>query len=195
MKLNLGCGPDIKSGYTNVDFRELSGVTPMDLSQFPWKFEDECADEILMLDFLEHFPYKKTIQIINEVWRVLKPGAFVDIQVPDFEHCASAACDDSEFGYQCNACGWWFAAGRQERILLCGKCGQSIEDIQDAAIHRLYGGQDYEGNFHYTAFTIGILSRMLEKNGFEKFEELEAEHQCANWNFKIRAFKKKDAWG
>lgn len=190
MKINLGCGPDIKPGYVNVDFRVVAGVTSMDLSQLPWKFDDECADEILMLDFLEHFPYGKTEQMLGEVWRVLKPGAFVDIQVPDFDHCATAILHEEDFQYQCNQCGQWMSGSKD-----CVKCGQKYSDIQDAAIHRLYGGQDYEGNWHYTTFTEEVLCRLLEKNGFERIQELESDHQRANWNFKLRAHKKKDAWG
>ena len=190
MKLNLGCGADIKPGYLNVDLREAEGVTKVDLSKIPWPWEDASADEILMLDFLEHFPYRKTKAVLFEVWRVLKPGAFVDIQVPDFEHCARAMMRLGP--YDCNNCGWEF--DDEDYSMACPKCKTPKSDIADAAMMRLYGGQDYEGNWHFTAFTKRTLTDLLTKNGFGNFEFLEKDHQHKNWNFKVRAFKKDD-WG
>lgn len=201
MKLNLGCGRDIKPGYLNVDFiRTDSSMLPdigfllCDLSTLPWPWEDGSAEEILMLDFLEHFPYRATERILQEVWRVLLPGGTVDIQVPDFQHCSYAALDEPELSFQCNRCGWWFESGRSETTKACMKCGQTVAEIQDAAIHRLYGGQDVRGNWHHTAFTEDVLARLLEKHGFENIHPVEVEHQQANWNVKLRARKGQITW-
>lgn len=203
MRLNLGCGPDIRQGYTNVDLRPARGVDEVaDLSKLPWFYKDESVDEILMLDFLEHFPYAKTLPILNECWRILKTEGTLEVQVPDFDHCARAAMslfDDN--GYQCNRCGQWIGIQGIGQLVglndkdVCTRCGQAKSEIEDAAIHRLYGGQDYEGNWHQTAFTKDILRRMLVKSGFKDVEELEQEHQEANWNFKLLAKKNKDGWG
>lgn len=193
MKINLGCGPDIKSGYVNVDLRKPCDVV-CDLSKLPWPFQDSSADEILMLDFLEHFPYRLTESIIQEVWRILKPGAFVDIQVPDLEHCARAAQFDPPF--LCNRCGWeYHKDDLRANFFVCGKCKQDWIDCALAATHRLYGGQDYEGNWHYNAFSRLLLKNLMYRNGFGNEEELEYEHQKANWNFKFRFFKVQDVWG
>jgi hypothetical protein len=200
MKLNLGCGTDLRQDYLNVDFMGPKyipfdmGFQLTDLSQLPWPWEDDSIEGILMLDFLEHFPYAQTEKILQEVWRILIPGATVDIQVPDFTHCATAILNDEGLSFQCNQCGWWFEGGRSETTAACMKCGQSLADIQDAAIHRLYGGQNVKGNWHYTAFTEEVLSRLLEKNGFHSITVLEHEHQQANWNMKLRATKGELEW-
>ena len=194
MKLNLGCGSDYRSGYINVDFNtNFKCDLVEDLSKIPWSIETHSVDEVLMLDFLEHFPYSKTDSLLQETWRVLKVGGHVDIQVPDFEHCAMAALDMHQ--YLCNFCG---ASGKTythnvkgERVC---KCGKHLYEIADAAIMRLYGGQDYEGNWHFNAFTKDRLERKLMSSGFGEFEYLEKHHQFKNWNFKIRAVKQKDAW-
>jgi len=80
MKLNLGSGYKKLYGYINIDTRE--SVCPdmvADLSkEFP--FESDSIDEVRAFNFLEHIPLGKTIDVIEEIFRVLKPGGF-------FEHC------------------------------------------------------------------------------------------------------------
>jgi hypothetical protein len=77
----------------------------------------------------------------------------------------------------------------------CPKCKKMPEPIQDAGIHRLYGGQDRPGNWHHTAFTKRILERHLRSVGFDQITDLERAHQTANWNFKFAATKSKNLWG
>ena len=149
-----------------------------------------------MLDLLEHFHYNITDSILFEVFRILKPGGHVDIQVPDFEHCALAALGLHQ--YLCNVCG---NSGRNYEIKdegrVCSQCKTPLHKVAEAAIMRLYGGQDHEGNFHYNAFTKDMLSRKLMMVGFkdEGMSFLEKHHQWKNWNFKIRAVKiDDDTW-
>ena len=197
MKLNIGCGTDHKEGYVNVDFRDPCDVL-CDIADVPWIWDDESVDEILMFDILEHLPYAKADSVLLEIWRVLKLGAFVDIQVPDFEHCARAAMDVPT--YFCNVCGAssetfvFFQLPLQNDKMSCQKCKTSVYKIGRAAVQRLYGGQDYEGNFHYNAFTKELLKTQLMHNGFGKFEDLEKEHMWKNWNFKTRAYKLDSPW-
>lgn len=187
MKLNLGCGDDVKPGYTNVDFRQTDpSVVQVDLSKFPWPFEDESADEIMMLDFLEHFPYAITPSILLECQRVLKPEGTVVIQVPDAEHLMKALTCSGE--YLCNRCGH-----EMKNDLSCLGCGQSQREISEAAMRRLYGGQDFPGNFHHTCFTEISLMQKTRSCGLILVEFEEVDHQYANWNFKAR-FKKGDLW-
>jgi predicted SAM-dependent methyltransferase len=191
VKLNLGCGNDIKSGYVNVDFRKTHPeVVLADLSVFPWPFEDGSAEEILMLDFLEHFPYAQTNQILLECYRVLAPGGQVVIQVPDAGHLTRAIGMIGE--YLCNRCGGKMG-GYTNNVIECGSCKQTAEEIADAAMRRLYGGQDYPGNFHQTCFTKEMLERRAIGCGFQLLEYEEKEHQYKNWNFKAR-FEKGDIW-
>lgn len=195
LRLNLGCGKDIRPGYTNVDFYETSGpIAVHDLSNIPWPWKDRSAEEILMLDFLEHFPYSMTDTILMETWRVLDIDGHVDIQVPDFEHCAMAALDMHQ--YLCNVCG---NSGKDTKAELgdvkrCAQCGTPTYKIAEAAIMRLYGGQDSPGNFHYTAFTKDMLVRKLSDLGFSDMELLQQHHQFKNWNFLMRAYKREDVW-
>ena len=191
MRLNLGCGLDIKQGYVNVDFRKLPGVDVVADLSANWPFKDGCAEEILLLDFLEHFPYRQTSFILMECHRVLADGGTVVIQVPDGEHLTRALGMIGE--YLCNRCGGTMGGGEFSAIRPCQKCGQTAEEIADAAMRRLYGGQDYVGNYHQTCFTREMLKRRARDCGLEFVGYEEKDHQYANWNFKAR-FKRGDIW-
>jgi len=79
MRLNLGCCDDIRVGWTNVDIVPGRGVTVIDLRDL-WPWSDSSVAEILAMDVIEHLPDK--IHTMNEMWRVLAPGAVVHIGVP-----------------------------------------------------------------------------------------------------------------
>jgi SAM-dependent methyltransferase len=201
MRLNLGCGNDIRPGYTNVDFRKTHpSVVEMDLSKFAWDFESESADEILMLDFLEHFPYRSTMLILLECYRILKPDGELVIQVPDGVQTSRALIQEGE--YLCNTCGtsMWEPTPSNPRHgdghvqhSFCPKCGMSADEISKAAMMRLYGGQDYVGNYHQTVFTSRMLEDAAEGAGFKEPRYEEEEHMWKEWTIKCR-FKKGDMW-
>jgi GT2 family glycosyltransferase len=82
IRLNLGCGYDHRDGYVNIDNR--ADVKPdliCDvLSGLP--YDDNSVDEIRAYDFLEHIPIGETINVITEIWRVLKPGGLFESFTP-----------------------------------------------------------------------------------------------------------------
>lgn len=82
VKLNLGCGNDIRADYVNLDCAALDGVDVVhDLNSLPLPFEDGSFSEILCLDVFEHIDY---IPILKECLRILKPGGRIVIEVPHF---------------------------------------------------------------------------------------------------------------
>ena len=204
MKLNLGCGNDIREGYVNVDFRKTHpSVLQVDLSKFPWPFENDSVDEILMLDFLEHFPYAQTKRVLLECHRILRdnrpeegldmsPGTGLVIQVPDGRHLTQALGQVGR--YLCNRCGGkMFGLEQPNWTELCPDCGQAADDVSDAAMKRLYGGQDYPGNFHFTCFTNDSLANIASECGLHYLRSEDAENQYKNWNFRS-VFFKGDIW-
>jgi SAM-dependent methyltransferase len=81
MKLNLGAGTDIKTGFVNHDITKLDGIDIVhDLNIFPWPWGDDTFDEILMFDVLEHLD--RTLKSIDEIHRILKPRGVITIKVP-----------------------------------------------------------------------------------------------------------------
>lgn len=80
MKLNLGSGRGRLNGYINIDISpEFNPDMIHDLEKgIP--FPDNSVDVIFAHHFLEHI--LDTIFIMNEIWRVCKNNAIVDIEVP-----------------------------------------------------------------------------------------------------------------
>ena len=51
MRLNLGCGRDVREGYVNVDSLRLSGVDVVtDLFKMPWPWDDCSVDDSSVFD-------------------------------------------------------------------------------------------------------------------------------------------------
>lgn len=83
--LDLGCGTSKKPGSIGVDCCDIPGVDVVHhLGQFPYPFEDNSCDEIWMTDVIEHLP--DTLKVMEEIWRILKPGACVHIKVVHWSH-------------------------------------------------------------------------------------------------------------
>ncbi len=82
LKLNLGCGTDIRPGWVNMDIANLAGVDIVhNIETLPLPFADCHFDEILCQDILEHIEY---IPVLKDLHRILKPGGILTIRVPHF---------------------------------------------------------------------------------------------------------------
>ena len=81
VRIQLGCGRDYRPGWINCDLvQDVKADKYFDLEVLPWPFPDDCADEILMDQVLEHV--SDTLKTMTELWRILKPGGIVRINVP-----------------------------------------------------------------------------------------------------------------
>jgi len=81
VKLNLGCGNDLKKDYINVDAsKEVNPDKVWDLEKTPLPFKDNSVDEILAYHVLEHI--HNFIPLMHEFHRICKPGAIIKIKTP-----------------------------------------------------------------------------------------------------------------
>lgn len=80
MKVDICCGAKKPPGFIGVDLVNGPGVDIVhDLTKgFP--FEDSSVDYLRAHDAIEHLPDK--LLTMNEIFRVCKHGATVDIKVP-----------------------------------------------------------------------------------------------------------------
>jgi len=80
-KCNLGCGPDIREGWVNVDRTGLAGLTVQaDLAHAPYPFKDSVFDYLDARHVLEHLP--NVVSTVEEIHRICKPRAAVYVEVP-----------------------------------------------------------------------------------------------------------------
>jgi SAM-dependent methyltransferase len=136
-KLNLGCGYDIREGYLNVDLYERHGPELVaDVTDLPM-LPSGYFEEIVAQDVLEHLERHKTIPVLKEWARLLKPDGVIQIRVPSlmdlFEMMASPE---------------W----------------RSIDKTKEA-IHLMYGTQAYTGDYHLAGFTARTLAHDLQQVG------------------------------
>lgn len=81
MKLNLGCGKDIKEGYINLDKESYPGINVKhDVDKLPLPFKDNYFDYIYCSRILE-YP-KDLIATMNDLIRISKPDAIIDVISP-----------------------------------------------------------------------------------------------------------------
>jgi predicted SAM-dependent methyltransferase len=83
VKLHIGCGENIYKGWTNLDLFPYEGVDVVHDITTPLPFDDNMFDHVYSEDVLEHIPQEKKVFIINEIWRILKPGGLMEHRVPN----------------------------------------------------------------------------------------------------------------
>jgi len=83
MKLNLGCGRDIRKGYVNLDVAKLEGVDVVhNINEFPYPFKDNEFEEVYCKHVLEHVD--DLIPVMEELTRISKPVGKIKIIAPYF---------------------------------------------------------------------------------------------------------------
>lgn len=106
--LDLGCGPQPRNPYAQaqvfgIDIRRdmawpsAAQIHIANLSLQPIPFEANCFDSVSAYDFFEHVPRVSLdpaqgstrfpfIELMNEVWRVLRPGGLLYAITPAYPH-------------------------------------------------------------------------------------------------------------
>jgi SAM-dependent methyltransferase len=82
LRLNLGCGRDIRDGWVNVDSYELPGVDVVcDLDDHPkLPYDDNTVDEVYASHLIEHL--WRPLPLLEELWRITKPDARAVFRCP-----------------------------------------------------------------------------------------------------------------
>ncbi|MBD3252960.1 methyltransferase domain-containing protein [Candidatus Pacearchaeota archaeon] len=88
LKVNFGCGEKIYEDFINIDRLPLPNVDLVwDLEKTPLPFKSNSVSEIKCEHILEHV--KNFMPLIEELWRICKPGAFIKIYAPYFRYEAA----------------------------------------------------------------------------------------------------------
>jgi predicted SAM-dependent methyltransferase len=85
LKLDLGCGANKREGFKGVDFVKTDQTDYVhDLFTFPWPFKDSSVEEVNCSHFFEHVPAKLRTKFMDELYRVMAPGAKAQFVTPYF---------------------------------------------------------------------------------------------------------------
>lgn len=81
--LDMGCGKKKREGTIGVDFSSRHDADVIhDLDVFPYPFENKSVDCVYLDNCLEHL--SSPLQVMEELYRILKAGGEVVIMVPYF---------------------------------------------------------------------------------------------------------------
>lgn len=95
MKLDFGCGINKRQDFTGIDNKAFPGVDIVldvvakdeagNFKQWPW--EDNSVEEAHASHFIEHLKPDERVHFVNELYRVLKPGAKTTVVCPHWSSC------------------------------------------------------------------------------------------------------------
>ena len=127
--LNLGCGYRKLEGFTNIDYRkEVNPDLVCDvINGLP--FDDNSVDLIRADDFLEHIPIFQTKDVIEEIYRVLKPGGIFESITPDAEYGQGAFQDPTHISFWVEN-SWLYYSDKASRELYGTKANFEIKSIE-----------------------------------------------------------------
>ena len=134
MKLNIGAGDEKIDGFVSVDYdKNCNPDYCFDIEKDPWPFEDNYVDEVIAHHVLEHLG-EGYFHVMQELYRVCKHGALIDILVPHHRHEYFA--DDPTHRRPITVAGMWLFSKKYNDV-----CKQS-----NARASRLgyYFGVDFE---------------------------------------------------
>ena len=93
LMLNLCCGRKYKPGMVNVDFDDtVKADEYVDLNVFPWPWETDSVDLVVMHDSINllsplgrEYGQLNKAAVMQEIWRILRPGGKTQIIVQSVE--------------------------------------------------------------------------------------------------------------
>lgn len=108
---NLGANDRRVEGFDSVDVCEPADEIADLTKSWPWS--ESSIEEVLAFDVFEHLPDKR--HTMNELWRVLKPGARARIQVPHATDGDGGHCDPTHCSYWTTSDFEYYSPGIAER--------------------------------------------------------------------------------
>jgi hypothetical protein len=139
-RLNLGAGFDRRPGYVNVDRHAFHGPDLVGDVRRLPTLPSGHFEEAVAQDVLEHLERADVPVALREWRRLLAPGGRLWLRVPDLPS------------------------------LLAELNATDDPDAQRGVIHRLFGTQAYDGDFHLAGFTDVTLCDELLAAGFAAIE-------------------------
>jgi predicted SAM-dependent methyltransferase len=204
MKLNIGSHSVKLDGFLNVDIEPFDGVDVVcDITQVPWKFKfinegenvspmpfsgENFVDEIVMVEVLEHISFHDTDKVLKEIYRVLKPGGKIHIQVPDCGSMMEMFAEDAKGGnFEKMISDQMPHKPRslEEALKIREETGAYVHPTR--FLMAFCGAQKYGvPDIHKNIFWKEKLQDNLEEAGFER---IDFKEDPLEWKIKVNAYK------
>ena len=184
MRLNLGSHNKTIEGYVNVDALHLDNVDiTHDLTEFPYPFEENSIDEILMTELLEHISWRQSVNVLRECHRILKPGGKMQIQVPDIREMMFAYWNE-----QICECVPHKPKSKEDAKadLSCPDCNGYGKVHPNRWKMAFCGAQKHRYDSHLNIFTPESLEEDLLSAGFNKIDFKKDDY---GWKIKCNVWK------
>lgn len=151
--LNVGCGSNSHQNFVNLDYNwnpqidicwDITKGIPLPNESVEGVYTEHC---------LEHLPFRTIDFVLNEFWRVLKPGGTVRIIVPDGELYLTRYTN-----------------------LLNGKTTESLPYSESDGWHELYSpimsiNRIFRTHGHLFISDFDCFRQLLVKNGFSEIKQ------------------------
>lgn len=93
IKINMGCGKrNFGSDWVHIDAAKFDHVDHYSIEKLDF-FEESTVDLIYASHVLSYFDREEIKLLLNEWFRVLKPGGVLRLAVPDFSSMSRLYCD------------------------------------------------------------------------------------------------------
>jgi len=98
MRINLGCGYDIRNGYINIDINKKDLPDNLykqgDMENLDWLTDDNTIEEILALNILQYIDPNSLDKSFENWYKKLINGGVIKIYLPDTYCVAKALSQD-----------------------------------------------------------------------------------------------------
>lgn len=150
-------------------------------------FKDDSFDIVYMSHVLEHIFWHKLTPTIKELRRIIKPGGYIEIWVPNGLKIAQAFVDaENNINDDFTKDGWYrFNPQKDPCLWFSGRMFTYGDGLSSTANNHY--------NIHLSAFSPRFLCKLLSDNGFVNIEKMDNSmcrgHDHGWINLGIRAMK------
>lgn len=113
LRLDIGCGKNKKEGFIGLDQYAIDGVDVVCDLRKKLPYKDGSVDEIHCSHFLEHLEAKERVAFMNELYRIMRPGAKATIITPHW--CSNRAYGDMTHCWPPVSEMWFYYLSKQWR--------------------------------------------------------------------------------
>lgn len=154
--VNLCSGEVILDEYINIDLDTRADLK-LDLEKSLIPFSENSVDRVVMMSAINYFTYDRSVIILSDIYRILKPGGIIRIGVQDLQIISKKYLEkDYKFFFQTN------------RDFTQRFHGETLGDKINYFFYR--GGSGIKNKHHKYMWDFNSLKLLFHKAGFEKIE-------------------------